>query len=297
MKKVFSKIAGTFAIFVVVLFISLVVLQFIPYKQDNHLSSEIDIENVGQNWHLPVSVRYFTKMPGKYDEVSIAIELTSKEKLTVTARNLKYQGITFQAVDHDWTLTGVKFTDSTAKIVIPAGTVISQSGYKLEKDYVIMDLTIVTSAAEYFGVFFKHIYLNLIIAALVSLINLIPWRPVENLDFHKGIVQMALAIPCVIFGGGAMGLISDQLGRGSYQNDHTLIIMMSVFVIPLGIIALYAVLSTFVHNIGSCGIFAGIAISLVQLILVMTVIYAAGAVLVTLLVGAKSVMNTKREYY
>jgi hypothetical protein len=91
------------------------------------------------------------------------------------------------------------------------------------------------------------------------------------------------------------GLFTSQFGRGSYQNEIMIILMMSMYLVPLGTFVVYKLIMTVIHNIRAIGFFGGIGMLILQFIATFTVIYVFAIVVGGALVGSlaitKKLMN------
>lgn len=289
-----------------------------PGEDYGYLEATAKTERLN-GFHMPGSTFEYMKMPGKYEDFDIQISFLSKEKnlsktvgeslgrTLITPQDVVVQGIEYNKEEFkNFHLKNIKFIgDKGFKIYIPAGTVVTKNGYTLKEDFIIKDMRFVKSFSEIWplvkNLFMKYAVWSLIgTAALIIMMILnekVFGRSNKKLEFDKGILNMAVTIPACVFLLVLSGFFMDQLGRGTYENDIKLIVVMSVFLVPLGTLVVYKILVTLIHNIGSSDILTGTLIFFVQLFATFTLIYVVAVVTGLGVAGSYAIYKDENKIY
>ena len=226
------------------------------------------------------------------------------DPLRFKATDIKLKGcvadITLENNNHV-TLNNIKATDKrNISIYIPKGTVISRDGYSLRDDFIIKNVTIVSSnGIGVFRALQPYRYAFFIIVGLLLLIMLIEKKLINKsnieLPMHSCVINITICIVLSFVVFGIPGLLENSFGRGGYENDIGLLIFIFAFTIPCGTAIIYRFLMTWRYNIRSNGIVGGTFAFIFQIILTFTGIYLIsmllGGAILGSIEGTKAIMR------
>jgi hypothetical protein len=225
------------------------------------------------------------------------------DPLIIKPEDIKLDGAAYQITQNfnkEFVISNISPNKENIKIYIPKGTKISRDGYQLKKDYVIKDVTIVSSTWEGVKRCFKP-YLPMIIIfgviiILVIIISILTHRKDrDSLSIDACVLNITISflLSFVVFG--LPSLLSNSLLRGGYGNDIGLMLLLGMYVLPCGTILVYRLLMTWRFNIKSTGIFLGTIAFSIEIILTVSGVYLIGmlfgGVIVGSIGGVKAIMK------
>ncbi len=217
-----------------------------------------------------------------------------KDPLNINPEAIKIDGATYEIskkFNGEFIVTNITPNANNIRIYIPKGTRISRDGYQLEKDFVIKNVTIVSSTGEGVRKAIRPYIPTIIIIGgfllfgiILSIITGRKRRASLQIDACVLNITISLILCFVVFG--VPSLLSNSFLRGGYDNDLGLMLLMGMFVIPCGAIIVYRLLMTWKYNLKASGIFLGTIAFAFEIILTVSGVYLIGMLLGGALVGS-----------
>ncbi len=290
MKRILSSLLSVLIVSFIMLFVMMLVFSYTGKNEDNrHL--DVEIKGEGLSGYQPFGSAYrYVKTPGKYDEIELNLQFRAKDKsaLFITSADIVTEGIEYdrKQFENHLRFRDVKVTDPEGfRIYIPKGTVVTYEGYALQEDFFIQNVKLIepdgSMPLESLSKLFKISLLALIASVVLHLLGIlgsVKGNSNRKLEFDRGVFNMAICIPVTVLILVLLQLFKSQIGQGSYDNEIGIILLMSIFLVPLGTLVIYKILVTFYHNIKEGGLIAGVGITLLQFIAVFSVIYVIAIV-------------------
>lgn len=257
------------------------------YIELYNLKHSMEYVNLGNNPYI-----YATDFSGEMS--FFLLDGKKKDPLIIKPEDVRLDGADYQITqkyNKEFVISNISSKEEQVRIYIPKGTSISRDGYQLKDDYIIKNVTIVSSTWE--GVqkclrpYLPAAVLFGIILLLVIIISIITHRKKRDflpMDACVLNITISFLLSFVVFG--LPPMFSNSLLRGGYNNDLGLMLVLGIYVIPCGTILVYRLLMTWRFNLKASGIFMGTIAFFSEIILTVSGIYLIGMLLGGAIVGS-----------
>lgn len=227
----------------------------------------------------------------------------SNDPLFLNPENIKIEGATCEVIQNgtnEFTLSNITPNEKNIRIYIPKDTIISRDGYKLKNDFVIKNVTLVSSRWEGLRKGIEpYLFTIIIIGGLVILSTIISilthGRSGDALPIDACVLNITICILLSFVVFGLLGMLSNSFLRGGYDNDIKLMMFMGMFVIPCGTVIVYRLLMTWRYNLKALGILLGTIAFVIEILLTVSGVYLIGmlfgGVLFGSIAGVKEIMD------